>query len=366
MLKINKAKAQLILDQPFFASMLYSMPFTEDNSQPTMATDGFSIRYNSDFVESLSVSEIVFVLAHEIMHCVMQHMGRRKSYDPMKWNVAADYVVNDILKADRIGVMPKGALHDSALVAKGQGTTEGVYALLPQNPPKPDFGGDLQGDGKPDQGKDAAQQSEREAKQKIDIINAQRAAMACGKLSSGMQRLISEAVRSKVDWKEVLRRFMSERTKTDWSYAKPKRRWLGEDLILPSLSGERMGTVVLAIDCSGSIDDAMLSYFGAEVRSILAASNPAKIEVIYFDSRICGEATFENAEELRLEAHGGGGTAFSPIFEHIAAKDMQPAACIVLTDLCCSDFGSDPGYPVLWASTMRGQAPFGEIVSIEQ
>ncbi len=388
MLKIDKAKAQLILDQPFFASMLYSMPFIQDNGQPTMATDGYSIRYNSEFVETLQVPEIVFVLAHEIMHCVMQHLGRRGSYDAKRWNVAADYVVNDILAADRVGTMPKGALHDSGLVARAKGTAEGVYGLLPSNPPEPDFGGDLSpegkegkspqdGQGKPSDGQgdqegqgqgDAASKAERAAKQKIDIINASRAAKACGKLSAGMERLVGEATKSKVDWREVMRRFFSERAKTDWSYARPKRRSFGDDsVILPSLAGERMGTVAIAIDCSGSIDDAMLAHFGAELKGILGDINPSKIEIIYFESKVCGAATFDNAEDVTLKAPGTGGTAFSPIWEYIEAKSLAPVACVVLTDLECYDYGQEPSYPVLWASTdPRNKAKFGETVSIER
>jgi predicted metal-dependent peptidase len=366
---MTKAKAQLILDHPFFASILLGMTMAEDTSIPTMATDGESIRFNPEWVATLKLNELTFVLAHEVMHCVFQHMTRRNHRDPNKWNIAGDYVINDVLVKERVGAMPHGGLLNPQLVIDGNGTTEGVYNLLPEPPPKQDgSSGDHPGAGQPggamdqvmDAGQDQATNSQKEAEMRVRICQARNAAKMAGKLSAGLERLVSDLVQPRVDWRAVLRRFLTTRAKIDLSYARPKRRFLADDLYLPGLTGERLGRIAVAVDCSGSIDDKTLAEFSAEIKAIAEDTQPEAIEIVYFDSEILRRDVFEQGQAVEIHAMGGGGTAFSPIFE--ALMEVPPIACVVLTDLCCDDFGPAPEYPVLWASTHDGEAPFGEIV----
>lgn len=381
---ITKAKAQLILDHPFFASLLLGMTMAEDSSVPTMATDGESIRYNPEWTAGLKLNELTFVLAHEVMHCVFQHMTRRNHRDANRWNIAGDYIINDVLVRERVGAMPHGGLHNPSLVAEGNGTTEGVYNILPEPPPKQNQGqgegqGEGDGQGSPfpgagepggamdqvlDAGHDQATNSQKEAEMRVRVVQARNAAKMMGKLSAGLERLVSDLVRPKVDWKSVLRRFLTTRAKIDLSYARPKRRFLADDLYLPGMTGERMGRIAVAVDCSGSIDDRTLAEFAAEIRAIVEDTKPEAIEVIYFDSEVLRRDVFEHDQEVKIEPMGGGGTAFSPIFE--ALLESAPTACVVLTDLCCNDFGPVPEFPVLWASIEDGQAPFGETVLIRE
>lgn len=387
---IAKARAGLIVDQPFFASLLLPMPISETEDVPTFATDGESIVYNPKWADTLSLPEITFVLAHEVLHCVFDHMGRRESRDHSLWNQAADYIINDLLVKEKIGSMPKGGLLDAALVAKGNGTAEGVYKILPKKdaknkPGQP--GGSLDsvldagggaisknekgkttvGQGKP---VDAATAKQKASDLKVRVIQAKNAAKMQGRLSAGMERLIDDLVNPLVDWKEVLRRFVSERAKTDYSYARPKRRFLAEDIYLPSLTGEKMGALAIAVDCSYSVSIELLTKFATEINAIREDVNPSRIEVIYFDSDICGQPqVFEAEEEVKLEARGGGGTRFSPVFEKINSGAEMPVGVVFLTDLECSDFGPAPEYPVLWCVLEKGRAhnpPFGEVVSVKE
>lgn len=383
---ISKAKAALILDQPFFASILLGLPMSEDNSIPTMATDGDSIRYNTKWVSTLTLQEVLFVLAHETLHCAFLHMTRRGDRNPTKWNIAADYVINDVLVKERIGSMPKGGLHDSALVAKGGGTTEGVYKLLPKGsenkevgkPGGPmdqvcDAGSMGEGQNVPDQhgnssgrAMDQATQSQKEADMRVKIIQAKNAAKSQGKLSAGLERLVGTLVKVRTDWKSVLRRFLSESAKLDLSYAKPKRRFLAEDLYLPSLIGERLGPIAIAVDCSGSVSAEVLNRFGAEVSAILEDAKPSSVKILYFDSEVLRTQDFEADQPVKLETCGGGGTAFSPVIKELNKLDVPPVACVFLTDLQCSDFGAQPDFPVLWATTDLEAAPYGEILKIDE
>ncbi len=369
---IPKAKTNLILDQPFFASLLMGIPMILDETVKTMETDGNEIRFNPQWTGALTLSELTFVLAHETMHCVFQHMHRRGDRNPNKWNIAADYIINELLINEKIGTMPKGGLYDAALVKRGNGTTEGVYGLLPQETEQKepgDEGGSL--DCVKDAGQDAAEISEKQSEMKVKIAQARNAAAMSGKLSQGIDRLVTELVKTRTDWRSVLRRFLSERAKTDLSYSKPKRRFLSDDICLPSLIGEKMGSVVVAIDESGSVDDRLLALFETEVKAIFQDVGPQSVKIIYFDSQVLEPVqVFGPDDEIVLKHVGGGGTKFSPIFERINADvdsgETAPVACVVLTDLYCSDFGPTPEYPVLWACTTDlERVPFGEVVSLK-
>ena len=123
-----------------------------------------------------------------------------------------------------------------------------------------------------------------------------------------------------------------------------------------------LGEIVVAVDCSGSIGEHELNIFAAEIRGITEDTKPVALHVVYFDSEVCHHDTFGPDDQLHVEPHGGGGTAFSPIFEFVESKGIDPACAVVLTDLCCNDFGPAPHYPVLWVSTDPGTAPWGEII----
>lgn len=369
---IGKVKAALVLEQPFYATILCNLPISEDNSLPTMGTNGEWFKYNSVFITGLTFDELKFVMAHEVLHCVFQHMFRRGDRDPRRWNMAGDYVINDLLVAEtddrgaRMFLMPKGGLHDSSLVSQGGGTTEGVYALLPEDGDGP--GGDECDpmDECQDSGGSEAERSSKEAEMKVRVAQAAQAAKMCGKLSAGLGRFVDAALKPKVDWKDVLRRFITARAKVDYSFARPKRRFMADDIYLPSLSGEKLGEILVAVDCSGSIGQAIIDAFAAEIRGIVEDTSPSRLHVVYFDSEISHAESYEPGDPLDIRPHGGGGTAFSPIWAYADQHGMDPVCCVVLTDLYCDDFGEQPGYPVLWVTIGAETAPFGEIVKMNQ
>lgn len=370
--KMSKAKAMLVLEQPFFAALMCNLPFIMDDTlnPPTMATDGEHVYWHPQWVEDHTVDEVKFVVCHEILHCVFQHMFRRNGRDARKWNVAADFVINKLLVEDRVGTMPAGALRNDQLVAAGGGTSEGVYDLLPQDPGK--GGGSGSGNGPPqfDECRDAqGTQAEKQHKadiMKVRIAQAAQAAKMCGKMSGGLSRLVGEVLNPQVDWRDVLRRFVSSKAKVEYTFARPKRRFATEDFMLPSLGGEMLGELVVAVDCSGSIGARELSEFAAEIKAIHEDCRPVKLHVMYFDSAVSHIETYEPGDELDIRAHGGGGTAFSPIFQKIVSETIDAVGVVVLTDLYCSDFGTPPSCPVLWVTTGAESAPWGEVVKMRR
>lgn len=405
---LTKARAALILDQPFFASIILPIPMIEDNSVNTWATDGEKIFYNSDWTEKLTLSEITFVLAHEVLHCVFEHFTRRGQRNHNRWNIAADYIINNALAEQKIGSMPKGGLHDPKIVKQGNGTAEGIYNILPKeteqkqsgtkggamddiidagtgNQPGQSGGADclkgpgnntggsmgpiIQGKGQPGKNPplDQSTKTAKESEMRVKVIQAKNAAKMQGKLSDALGRLVDDLTKVKTDWRQVLRNFISQRTKSELSFARPKRRFLADDLNLPSLVGEKLGSIAIAVDFSGSVSQAEIQKFQREINAIIQDCRPSEIKIIPFNDIVLDVETVDvsDGQPINIKTYPPGGTAFSPIFEAIAQFEQPPIACIVLTDLYCNDFGPAPEYPVLWASTASEKAKFGDVVLIK-
>lgn len=365
--KISKAKAKLIMSQKttFFAAIICNMEISEDNQYPTMATNGTWVKYNHDFVDKMTLDETIFVLCHEVGHMIFATPFRRGSRNPKKWNIASDYVINDMLVNDGIGTMPAGGLLNPDLVKAGGGTSDGVYNLLPDSDDSDDGYDGTEIDVCEDASGDPSEQAEAEGKVKVMVAQAAQIAKMKGHLTANQARLVDNALKPIVAWEDVLRRFVSARAKVDYTYARPKRRFVAQDLYLPSLGGEAMGEILWLVDCSGSITDEQLSQYGAEGNAVKQDVRPSKMHVVYFDHSVCGYEVFGPDDELVLRPHGGGGTAFSPAFKFALDKGIEPVCCVVLTDLYCDDFGPVPDYPVLWVTTGATKAPWGEVVEMK-
>lgn len=364
--RLTKARTHLVLDHPFFGCIALGLPWQFTTSIPTAATDGRRVLINPEFMATLDDDELLFLIAHECGHPMLEHTCRRQGRDPRKWNIAADYVLNGVLVDEELGKMPKCGLYDPALVAAAGGTTEGVYDRLPDDNSESGAGGK----GKPlddcqDAGDDPSEVAEQEAQWRATVAQAAQTARMYGKLSAGLARLVDSVLRPKIDWRDVLARFLVKCRTDERTFARPNRRFVAQGLYLPSVSGEQMGELVVAVDCSGSIDDRLIAQFGAEIRTIHEDTRPARLHVLYFDSSVTHVDVFERDDTVSVEPHGGGGTAFSPVFRYINEHDINPVAVVFLTDLACSDFGDAPDYPVLWVSTAKnGRTPFGEVCHV--
>ena len=105
--KLITARVGLLLKHPFFGNLATRMKMVDASEWcNTLATDGRTFYYNNGFVHKLNPKEAEFGFAHEVLHNVFDHMGRRDGRDPTLSNIAADYAANQILKDERIGVVP--------------------------------------------------------------------------------------------------------------------------------------------------------------------------------------------------------------------------------------------------------------------
>lgn len=362
--KIDKATAQMVARLPFHASLLMRMPIVETREcGPTAATNGSKVFINPDFADKLTVTELVTVLAHEVEHVARLHPWRKGERDHRKWNHATDHSINNDLARESF-VPVDGWLCDPQYRDKSE---EHIYATMPDLPPD-NGSGDGQWDDCMDGeelGDEAATQ-QRVSEVKTAVIQAAKAAEMQGQLSDRIRRMVTEILDPVVPWRDELRRFMSARARDDYSWARPNRRFLSGGTYLPALHSESMGHVVVAIDTSGSIDNATLAAFTAEVRGICEDTNPTRITVIYCDADVNQVDEFDspNAFDVKLASVGGGGTDFRPVFDCLDAQGVTPECLVYLTDTYGSFPDHAPTYPVIWAKTTDGQTPWGYEVSL--
>lgn len=364
-IRLAKAKTSLVLEHPFVGTIALNLPFIITREVPTAATNGKYVKFNPDFIATLTDEELKFLVAHECFHPMLEHNYRRNERQGRRWNMAGDYVINKLLTDEKIGKMPKQGLLSDHIYQAGGGTSDGIYNILPEQ----DEDGGYGGDGDPfDNCEDApgtpAEKAQQQAEMKVKVAQAAQAAKMMGKLSANMQRLVDEVLQPKVNWRDVMQRFLVKARTDQRTFARFNRRFLPQGLYLPSISGETMGEVVFAVDCSGSIDQRTINQFAAEITKVKDDLVPERIHVIYFDNTVSHVETYSPEDDLDIKPHGGGGTDFAPVFAKIIEENFNPVAIVFLTDLCCNSFGEQPDAPVLWVTTEPGKAPFGEIVEM--
>lgn len=361
--RLAKAKTSLILEHPFVGAIALGMPHSFQEGVGTACTNGKRVLYDPKFVSNLSDDQLKFLVAHECMHPMLEHNFRRQSRDPKKWNMAADYVINQLLVDEGIGKFIEGGCLNKALYDAGQGVSEQIYTLLPE-----DAGDDGAGPGIGGTGQDledgegtASDQAQAAAEWKVKVAQAAQAAKMMGKLSVGMARLVDSILNPTVDWRDVLQKFVIKHKTDERSFARPNRRFLSQGLYMPSRTGERMRAIAFLVDCSGSISDDILAQMAAEVRTVHEDLRPEKLHVVYFDAEVTHYDCFLPDDTVTISFHGGGGTdvraAFNFLDDEGHSDDL--ACTIVLTDgYTPYPEGSDT--PVIWAMTTDMTAPFGE------
>lgn len=351
------ARTQLVLDHGFFGMLALRLRLVErlDLKTKTMAVDGRSVFYDPDFVLKCSPSLRKAILAHEVMHCVFDHMGRMGQRSLRRWNQAADYAVNQILEDSGFDFEGTGLLSP----AYAGMTADQIYNLLP--PDDPDDGNDPLDEMLPGSAEPGASAVDWQ----IAATQAAQAAKAQGKLPGSLERFIEQMNKPQVNWREHLRRFVTERSKNDYSWTRPQRRFLAQGLILPGLYSESMGTLVAVSDDSGSIDDKILQALSTEIDSMVSVTRPERLIHISCDSAINHVGEFNVGEPFRMESKGGGGTDFNPPFEYLQEHAIKPACLIYLTDGYGPFPDAPPDYPVMWCMTTDVTPPWGEHVRIE-
>lgn len=372
--RVQSARTTLLLDQPFFGVLALQLQLLDDPACQTAWTNGSSVAFSPAFVDTLSQDELIAVLAHEVMHCACGHQWRRDSREPKRWNVAADYAINGLLKEAGFR-LPASALLDSQYHGR---SAEWIYDRLPHGTDSEQGTGTGQGNSQssgepePEPGtgevRDApADSTQSEADWQQVTKQAAKIAAGQGRLPASMRRDLDQLTAPRVDWRSTLRRYVQEVTRADYSWSRPNVRYLAAGLFLPALHAIACGPIVVAVDTSGSIDAVLLTQFGAEIQTIADELQPSRITVMYCDADVQRTDTFERGDIVTLAAEGGGGTDFRPVFAAVDASGDIPAVLVYLTDLDGTFPEQAPDYPVVWckAGGYRSSVPFGDLVDCE-
>lgn len=360
---LDNAKIHLLLrpDSVFLTTILFSLRFIEDSTVPTACTNGTYIKINPDFFLKLDRDERVFLLAHEAYHVAFQHMVRVNDRDFRKWNIATDYVINDMLIQQGMK-MPKGGLHN--IDYRGYSSYE-VYDLLDDNdlPDSPDDMEAVAGDAA------TVEKIEQEIRNTVikATIKAKEAHQA-GTIPGEITVFIDKLLKPKLPWHKILHKQLNTLTREDYTFTRLNRRYLPD--YLPSLNSPGMGEIAVAVDVSGSITQLELDSFLTEIFAIHKTLRPKATNIIAFDTRITGIFRVTKDKDIvNVKMKGGGGTHIEEVYDWV--KENKPLCFTVFTD---GYFDTLPDQaprkiPMFWVIHKQNEqfeAPTGKVITFNQ
>jgi predicted metal-dependent peptidase len=362
---------------------------------PTACTNGRDVMYGRAFIDKLSESNVKGVILHENLHKAFRHTTMWKHlYDKHAQiaNMACDYVINQmIVDSDPHGqevALPKEGLLDPKY--RGMDSQQVFNDLMKQakkgsvhvktvgDQVGKDIPVDKDGNGEGMEGLDehdwdGAKEMDAKEKEALakDIDQALRqGAILAGKMKGNVPREVTDALEAKVDWREAMREFVNSfcMDKDESTWRRPNRRWIDQDVYMPSLIGESVGRIVVAIDMSGSIGTEEIGQFLGEVRKICDTVKPEGIDLLYWDTDVCQHEKYEQDQLDNLlsstKPKGGGGTDPRCIPRYIKDHKLKPECAVVLTDGYVNEWGKWD-CPTLWGITTDITSPIGKSVRVQ-
>ena len=354
--RLVTARIGLLLKQAFFGNLATRLKLVNaDEWLTTAATDGRHFYYNSRFVMMLKVKEVEFLVGHEVLHVVYDHLGRRDSRDPEIWNIANDYAVNADLKKHKVGEMitTVPCLYEKKYESLA---SEEIYEDLMKNVQYISIddlldqmlddhldgegdgdGEDGENEGRKGKGRPQLSDAEREEirqEMKQAVINAAQQAEA-GSIPAGVERLIKQLTDPVMPWRDLIQTNLTSAIKSDYTWMRPSRRSWHMDAIMPGMNPGEEIDVDIYIDMSGSISNKQGMQFLSEVAGMMDSFDGYNLRVTSFDTKCYNtqEFTNENMENIEeYELHGGGGTDFDCIFDDLKEAGRVPNRLIVFTD----------------------------------
>lgn len=390
-------RQKLLVRFPFTGGFLMRMEFVpvRDCRLRTAATDGERIFMDIAFCTTLSNDERLFVMAHEVWHCVLMHMLRCQTRDPSAFNVATDMEVNRMLKKE--GLKPPS----KCLMPKAEWdelSAEEIYEHIRKRPKQgmqeqdvrgvdmqdgDGIGSDKQFDkhiypstssgeddtivvtdqwGEVGFDKDYAPLITKELADKIReriVAVTQQIERTRGTILEHLANIVRAALRPQIRWQEVLAQFVTSCYGGSRRWLPPNRRHISQGLYLQSSRKERLQAAV-AIDTSGSTT-ADLPQFFSELTSLLNTFGDYELTVMQCDCEIQNVEKFDAYNpfhSIDWKAYGHGGTDFRPPFVYVAEhSEIEPSCLIYITDGCGPAPDNPPPYPVLWILTGNGEKP---------
>lgn len=384
--KVIQARIALLRLYPFFGTMamhLKPIELTEEEAKktmpvPTMGVDIYgNMPYNVEFVRQLTPEDLLFVIGHETMHLALEHLTRKGSRSERLWNVAADEAINNLLKIEmriwkhalcsqQFEHMSAEEIYDELLKEANIQKVYGANGL--PSPFDTHFYDEGQGkDGQGNQQQPGDSPFHMKGQEKIDapkmIKDAASFAKSQGKLPAGMERLFKDLLEPRMNWKELLQKFIMSIIPQDWTYTKPSKRAQSAGFYMPSMVKETVELVV-AVDSSGSISDEEYTQFLSEIYAMCRSVTSIRATLIVCDAEINFVTEIDEHFDpaLHVQGRGYGGTSCIPVFKYVHEEKNENVKLLVyLTDGYIDEPHKsvyETGYPVLWVVSSHGQKDF--------
>lgn len=366
--RLQGAMMRIRGDHPFFGTLglFAELVITEDIG--TAATDGKRLLFNPEFVAQQDTPRLCGLLVHELLHAALLHVPRRGVRDPHLWNIAADIVVNGMIRTDTAYALPDGGVEDSALAHL---SVEEIYEQLlagKKQIPGITLLDLIESEGLGIIGEEWMTELQHHWRSALQQAGAVARRMGKGFGNKGLDALrdVAEATTPTLDWRALLWQFL---VATPCDFSGFDRRFVWQKLYLEEVVGETVD-VAIAIDTSASIGSEELGAFLGEIEGILNAYPQIRGHLFYADAEIYGPYPFSRDAEMPPQK-GGGGTSFVPFFKWVEEQIREGLCplCIYFTD----GYGAFPSVnvdaPVLWVVISGGlgsrEFPFGDVIRME-
>ena len=358
---LNMHTAKLLMNEPFFASLSRKIEKVQNKFIPTAGVrvnekGFFELQYNPDFFEGLPANQRLGVLKHEFYHLVFEHVTGRLPSEGMSkmWNIATDLAINSHL----IGELPEqgcipgqGMFKEFSAGLSAERYTELLKKMQEeQEQQRGEQGEGASGDGEGSEGpsldnmdsfddhsqwgenaeaSDALEKAKERLKNALKDASREASQKGWGSVSHDCRKAVMEAITSKVDWRKVLRYFIktSQASNKRSTVKRINRRF---PYIHAGRRTERVANIAISIDQSGSVSDAMLSAFYAELDKLASL---ASFTVIPFDHEVFEDKVFvwKKGEKRKKERVLTGGTCFDAPTKYVNKHGFD--GHIILTDM---------------------------------
>ena len=360
--KITKAKSKLMLENPYFGTLVSSLVLRKNEHIASVRPLGDIMEYNEEYLEVLSVDEVSTILANSAMHQALFHSERGKGKVSSVWQLASDYAINDLLVSNGF-MLPPMANYSSRFERL---YAEQIYTTLLGELDLHDSEEESNQEQK-DEFEEQDTTEELLAQEEYELLLEQLTIKLeqHGDLPKGVERFVERKGEGKVSWRDELYRYINAHAKSDYRMFPPSKKHLYRGIALPSIYGEEL-KIVVAIDTSASIDDELLQIFLAELYEIMQVFTHYIIEFIEADSKVQNVQRLTPQEPLEPTLKGGGGTNFAPVFDYIINLNEDFKFLIYFTDGKGNFPNYEPFIDTLWVVPEQSDEamPFGEVLQI--
>jgi predicted metal-dependent peptidase len=354
---IDKAKAKLMLEHPYFGTLASSLKLEESYDIKTFESNGEMLTYNRDYFDDLDIEEIEFTLANGAMHSVLKHQSRMGGRYIKLWQLATDFTINSMLVKNGLPLPYQANFQDRFENMYSEEIYEIIYSESSED--------ELSNDEVFNENIKSEEQTIKDSDSQDDFFEQLFVKMKNqGTLPKDLEYIVPKYFSNRVDWRDLLYRYISSYAKSSFSFMPPNKKYLYQGIYLPSLTSNLL-RIVIAIDTSGSIDDSMLKIFLGEVESITQQYPNYEIDIITADSKIQSHKVFLSGEQLEYKITGRGGTDFTVAFDYIDNYIDYPTILLYFTDGYGTFPTNQPPYDVAWIMPKEVEVPFGDIIVLD-